>query len=209
METNQTDQTDQTGQAGQTNQTVQALKTIIVVRGASVIGKTPAIRLVYEALTHAQSYTTLVNQAVSGNASTLPIVHAYDALLNQIPQCTHANLGANVPNPVIDPHTGDVHAVLEAGQGKRIGIHSMGDPSTGLYQELLTLAQANCDVILTACRTRGNTVGDVINAARNGGGYEIIWTLHYHRQGGNEVMPNGLNLNLHFVPAMASLIQKL
>jgi hypothetical protein len=90
---------------------------------------------------------------------------------------------------------------------KRIGISSMGDPQSDLFDRLKDHTD-KCEVILTASRTRSTTVAEVEKIADEGG-YDIIWTRHFHHEGGTKKMPNGVDLNKQFAPGMVDLILSL
>ena len=64
---------------------------------------------------------------------------------------------------------------------------------------------ARCDIIVTACRTRGETY-DKINIDLNNQGYDIIWTSNdkYHN-GGNSIIIN--NLNNRYAKRIIQLIE--
>lgn len=66
-------------------------------------------------------------------------------------------------------------------QGKVIGFCSQGDPNTALRQKLQDLAsgEESCDIILTACRTRGETINGALEVAEEKG-YEVIQTTTYY-----------------------------
>lgn len=61
----------------------------------------------------------------------------------------------------------------------RIGIISQGDPSTGLSKKLLEKVSDNCDVIICATRTSGETVSAVEEVIKQNKGL-LIWTSTYN-----------------------------
>ena len=96
---------------------------------------------------------------------------------------------------------------------KNIGIVSWGDPGSQQDQYLNEALFAYCDIIIIACRTKGATITNIINAAKNPNdpnnpNYEVVWTSHFSG-GNNGRLPNGLNLNDSFADALINLINQL
>lgn len=86
------------------------------------------------------------------------------------------------PDPAFVPPSGDFILVVRI-NGVVIGITSEGDPGTGLENRLINLADnRECDIILCATRTRGETVTavDQVASTRN---YRTIWTSTYQIEG--------------------------
>jgi hypothetical protein len=82
------------------------------------------------------------------------------------------------PIPPNIPLRGDFRLVISI-KNKIIGIESKGDPGTDLKTRLFELAdQFNCTVIITATRTRGNTV-DAVNDLCSQRGFDAVWTSTY------------------------------
>lgn len=76
------------------------------------------------------------------------------------------------------PQNGDFRLILEI-NGKTIGIESQGDPNTNLDGRLTDLAvNFNCDIIICATRTKGETVHAVFNLV-NMRNFQSIWTSTY------------------------------
>ena len=91
-------------------------------------------------------------------------------------------------------------------KGKRVGIMTMGDPGCeDEVQDFLGECNSNsCTRIFTASRTRGETIGKVIDFA-NTNGYIFIETSPLHMR-----FPNGYNGNFEFMhDAFAELLEKL
>ncbi len=59
-----------------------------------------------------------------------------------------------------------------------IGIISQGDSTTGLKDELLEKISNQCDVIICATRTSGETVNAVNDVSKSNNGL-VIWTTTY------------------------------
>lgn len=73
---------------------------------------------------------------------------------------------------------GDFRAVFEI-DGIIIGIESQGDPNTGLKNRLTNLFNDyNCQIIVCASRTKGETVNDVNSFAKLND-FQIIWSSTY------------------------------
>jgi hypothetical protein len=56
----------------------------------------------------------------------------------------------------------DETAILDY-KGIRIGIETQGDPKSRLFPSLKDFVQENCEIIVCACRTSGNTYEAVVN----------------------------------------------
>ena len=75
--------------------------------------------------------------------------------------------------------------------GKTIGIESCGDPYTNLTERLNELSQKhNCDIIICATRTKGETV-DAVNALSSI--YQVIWTSTYDTAPNLNITQQSLN----------------
>ena len=57
---------------------------------------------------------------------------------------------------------------------KKIGFVSEGDPGSPQWENIEPLAQNNCDIIVTASRTKGDTVNNIFDIA-NKYGYTVVW----------------------------------
>lgn len=78
------------------------------------------------------------------------------------------------PRPVV----GDIRLVVDIG-GVTVGIESHGDPDIPLRPRLIDLADNfNCDVIVCATRTRGESVWAVEHLETTRG-FEAIWSSTY------------------------------
>lgn len=62
---------------------------------------------------------------------------------------------------------------------KKIGFASQGDPGTPQEENLEKLVQSGCDIIVTASRTKGNTVYSVCDIA-NMHGYSVVWISPFY-----------------------------
>jgi hypothetical protein len=76
------------------------------------------------------------------------------------------------------PLNGDFRLVVEINK-KIIGVESQGDPGTNLQNRLIDLVDNyNCELILSASRTRGKTVAAIDNLFHSRG-FDTIWTSTY------------------------------
>lgn len=78
--------------------------------------------------------------------------------------------------------TGDIKAIFEIG-GVKVGVESQGDPGCDMEETMKDFAvKYECDIIVTACRTKGSTFQKVNTYLRRKG-YDILWYAHYVYQG--------------------------
>ncbi len=63
--------------------------------------------------------------------------------------------------------------------GKNIGFASQGDPGSSQRENLEELSQKGCEIIVTASRTKGDTVNEVYSCARKYG-YTIVWISPFY-----------------------------
>lgn len=82
------------------------------------------------------------------------------------------------PMPTTISATSDFRLVVEI-NGKIVGIESQGDPNTDLENRLIDLADNfQCEIILCASRTKGETVAAVDNISLTRS-FQTIWTSTY------------------------------
>lgn len=62
---------------------------------------------------------------------------------------------------------------------KKIGFASQGDPNSTQKADIEQLAMNNCDIIVTASRTKGGTVDNVSEIA-NRYGYVVVWISPFY-----------------------------
>lgn len=72
----------------------------------------------------------------------------------------------------------EIEGIIEL-ENKRIGLYSFGDPYSPQEKKLQELIAKNCDIIVTASRTRGRTKGLIHNLAREHK-YKMIFTSNYY-----------------------------
>lgn len=67
----------------------------------------------------------------------------------------------------------DICAIINLSNGKKIGIESLGDPTSAQPEWIDYLVRNHCDIIVCACRTKGDTVEIVTNLANHD--YNTVW----------------------------------
>jgi len=128
----------------------------------------------------------------------------------------------NKPNEILfksEPYSNDnkdFHAVIictfhlkDSIKKIKIGIASAGDPDSNQLDCLKKNIEHNCDIIICACRTKGETVKNIENSAKDSN-YQIIWTSNYNladkKEKNNELISI---LNAEFSQAIINLILKI
>lgn len=99
----------------------------------------------------------------------------------------------------------EVVAIFEE-NGIKIGINSIGDPNSSQKDWLKHLVSEECKIIITASRTRGETVIN-INDLANLYNYTTIWTSNYVCH--NENKENTHKLNILFANAILKLTENI
>lgn len=67
----------------------------------------------------------------------------------------------------------DICAIINLSNGKKIGIESLGDPTSAQPEWIDYLVKNHCDIIICACRTKGDTVDNVANLVNYN--YNMVW----------------------------------
>lgn len=92
------------------------------------------------------------------------------------------------------------------GEEHVIGVESQGDPYSNQKAWIEKCIAADCEVIVAASRTYGQTVRDAYQLAHDNG-YEVVEvTTHFHV--GGPKLPNGVDLRDVFAENMVSLVFK-
>lgn len=107
----------------------------------------------------------IADNGVGGQGKSTAIKSVYKALKEEFE-------GVKIENYMDD---GDVKAELVV-NGYRIGIESQGDPGSRIYASLKEFVQHDCNMIIVACRTKGDTIEEVRHLRKDG--YKIIWARH-------------------------------
>ena len=92
------------------------------------------------------------------------------------------------------------------GNERIVGIESQGDPNSNQKEWIEECVKANCEVIIAASRSFGQTVIDAKQLAKNNG-YEMVQvTTLYHESGPK--FPNGTDLRDVFAENIVNLVMK-
>lgn len=91
------------------------------------------------------------------------------------------------------------------GDEKNIGIESLGDPGACQKDWIEACVKENCEVIVAASRSYGQTYNDAAGIAHNNG-YEIIEVTTPFHVGNKPVLSNGLDLRELFAEDINNLI---
>lgn len=111
--------------------------------------------------------TVIANMGVADFGKTASLKEVYNVVKLKFPQIT--------PNsPMID--NGDLKAIFTINNIK-IGIETQGDPNSRIFSSIDDFVNQNCDIIICACRTSGETRKKVLSTQDNG--YRIIWASNY------------------------------
>jgi hypothetical protein len=110
--------------------------------------------------------TTIAIKGIEGQGKSETI-----KLLREILKMKFSN---HIENLILDD--GDVKCILEINKIK-IGIESQGDPKSRQGQSIIDFINNNCDIIICASRTSGETEKNILNTNNNG--YRIIWATNY------------------------------
>lgn len=92
------------------------------------------------------------------------------------------------------------------GNERIVGLESQGDPYSNQKEWIEACVSANCEVIVAASRSYGQTVRNARDAARDNG-YEIIEVTTLFHDGG-PMLDNGTDLRDVFAENMQHLIMK-
>ncbi|MBQ0088862.1 MAG: hypothetical protein KBT27_05990 [Prevotellaceae bacterium] len=73
---------------------------------------------------------------------------------------------------------GDIKAIFEI-DGVKVGISSQGDPGSCMKDNIEDFVKMECEIIVTACRMKGDTYRKVYYELGEEQDYDIIWYGHY------------------------------
>ncbi|MEI8272654.1 MAG: hypothetical protein WCG08_08520 [Paludibacter sp.] len=90
---------------------------------------------------------------------------------------------------------------------KLIGIESVGDPQSRQGESLIEFAEKDCEIIICASRTKGDTYKNIDNLSKKYG-YQIIRTSNFSG-GFKGILSNKIDLNDEFSTSIVNLIDKL
>jgi len=134
--------------------------------------------------------TIIVNSGKSELGKSQTIVAIHDNIIKN----THREVRPTYKNK------GDVDALIEMKNGIRVGIRSCGDPNSKLDDTLKEYLNANCDIIIVACRTSGATKNAVVDTSKKGM-YRLIWALNMRCENKSIIH----NLNERYVKTVLEL----
>ena len=72
----------------------------------------------------------------------------------------------------------DIKAIFKI-DGVKIGISSQGDPGSCMKDNIKDFVKKGCEIIVTACRMKGDTYRKVYYELGEEQDYDIIWYGHY------------------------------
>lgn len=101
---------------------------------------------------------------------------------------------------------GDIKAIFDINDLK-VGISSQGDPDSCMESNMEVFVNAGCEIIVTACRMKGDTYRKVTDYLGKKNDYDIIWYGHYVYQvlGTEEVHEN---FNKTYAEQVVKLIEE-
>ncbi len=123
--------------------------------------------------------TTIAIRGIEGQGKSETIKLLRNILKRQFPNY--------IENLILDD--GDIKCILEINNFK-IGIESQGDPKSRQGQSIIDFINQNCNIIICACRTSGETEINVSHTKNNS--YRIIWATNYRS---NQISNTQLNQN--------------
>lgn len=122
--------------------------------------------------------------------------------IKRVCQLILANFPAASHNPITIDYSVDIFVVITIGK-VTVGIESQGDPNSRLAESLKEFVNQNCDLIVCATRTSGQTV-HAVEKMYSKHGYENIWVTNYRSNQKHQDKLNDLSAQ-HII----ELIQKL
>lgn len=84
----------------------------------------------------------------------------------------------------------DIKVILEI-NGIKVGIESQGDPKSRLPTSIDEFVAINCDVIICASRTSGETENAILDTVSKG--YRVIWAANYRSNQASHTDLNNLS----------------
>lgn len=94
----------------------------------------------------------------------------------------------------------------EAGKKRIVGIENQGDPNYHQKEWIQACIDANCDVIVAACRSYGKTKTDAYQMGHDNG-YSVVETSTLFHEDG-PILPNGIDLRDVFAEKMTQVIMR-
>lgn len=103
----------------------------------------------------------------SANYGKTSSIIEFDKILNQ----NYSNQIIQVSS--VGTYKDDIQRIYKIGK-VTVGIESQGDPNSRQKSSLSLFGKNNCDIIICASRSRGNTVANVDNFCKRNG-YDCFW----------------------------------
>lgn len=121
--------------------------------------------------------TIIINNNAGEHGKTQSIKAIYEAFLNRYPSM--------MPKKPIEDgskhESWDTKAIFTInvdGKEIKIGLESQGDPKSRQFESLTLFAKEECNIIIGASRTKGETAHNVCSIAEKYE-YRIIWARNY------------------------------
>lgn len=118
--------------------------------------------------------TIIAFRGVANIGKSTTIKKTYELLLGKYPS-------AIIERRIIPPRV-DISVIITI-NGKKIGIDSQGDPCGKLADRLHSFVEVDCQVIICATRTRGETV-KAVNQLKPS--YDVLWISRVVEQNSSE-----------------------
>ena len=91
-------------------------------------------------------------------------------------------------------------------RGVKIGINTEGDPYSGVEERMNRCIESGCQIIVSACRSKGRTTMEVDNPAKENG-FQTVWIQPYFSWWGEWC--GGIYLNDAFAESLKQFINQL
>lgn len=113
--------------------------------------------------------TVIANYGAGDRGKSSSLVLVYQKIVQKYPNIK-----------IIDKDTrwGEIKAIFEI-NGLKIAIESQGDPDSRIHASLEEFLNINCDVIICACRTKGETT-NAVGEMEGKFGYRLIWAQNIY-----------------------------
>ncbi len=138
----------------------------------------------------------IANKGGSGQGKSSSIKKVAELLKEKYPNSFKYLEGGDSP-------WGDVKAIVTI-NGVKVGIESQGDPYSRIFVSIEDFLEKECDIMLLACRTRGETT-QAVWALYEEEDYEIIWASNDRTTSGDE--PTQKRLNNLYADRIVQLIE--
>lgn len=124
--------------------------------------------------------TVIANKGLAEQGKSASIKLVTEEILKNFKNATYQAYIVDIKQKTITKselsYKGDITVLIEI-DGIKIGVESQGDPQSRIFYSLPFFVQNECDIVLCACRNRGDTVWEVEKLHDNNN-YDIIWTTN-------------------------------